>query len=173
MDFLKLGEGIREWLLAQQWLSLAHDWLAKAPAWQILGALSAPIVILLVALVLLVLALGSRAKDGSSETRDTLAPAESKVEQANAEKAAVSPSSISSTEPNAVVAKITPEPGPSIPGPEVESTASATEPSPVVAEVIMEPVPATAHEADAAVGSTEHAAAFAESEKEPSPSTSA
>ena len=143
MDFFENGQVIREWLLAQPWLGFAHDWVAGAPAWQILGALTAPILILLLGFVLLLMRLGSKASKRSSETVEDLPASDPKTEQTHDAVGAQSPTSIASSDSSVSAAEMVTKSHPSTPAPEVQPTASSTEQSSVSPEPAVEPGPST------------------------------
>jgi len=141
MDFFENGQVVREWLLAQPWLSFAHDWVAGAPAWQIFGALTAPIVILLLAFVFLLMRLGSRARNGSSETVEVLKPSDPVIERTHDAVGVQSPTNSTSPDSSTVAAEMLTESHPSTPASEVQPTASSTEQSSVATEPTVEPSP--------------------------------
>jgi hypothetical protein len=174
MDFFEIGDVIRRWLVAQPWLSFAHDWAAAAPAWQIFGALTAPIVILLLAFVLLLMRSGSRGSNGSSETVEVLKQSDPAIEQTNDPVGVQSPITSNSPESSTVAAEILSEPSPSTPASELDPTVSSTEQNAVASESTAEPTPSTsASEVDQTVSSTEQNTVSSESTAEPTPSTSA
>ena len=143
MDFFENGEVIRGWLLTQPWLSFAHDWVAVAPAWQIFGALTAPIVIILLAFVLVVLRFGSRAKNGSSETVEVLKPSDPTIEKKNDPASVQSPTTGTSTESSTVAAEMLTGSRPSTPASAVDPTVTSTEQATIVAEATTESSPPT------------------------------
>ena len=143
MDFFEIGEVIRGWLLAQPWLSFAHDWAAGAPAWQIFGALTAPIVILLLAIVLLLMRSGSRASNGSSETVEVLKQSDPAIEQTNDPVGVPSPITSNSPESSTAAAEMLSEPTPSTSASEVDQTVSSTEQNTVDSEASAESSPST------------------------------
>jgi len=174
MDFFEIGEVIRRWLVAQPWLSFAHDWAAAAPAWQIFGALTAPIVILLLAFVLLLMRSGSRGSNGSSETVEVLKQSDPAIEQTNDPVGVQSPITSNSPESSTIAAEILSEPTPSTSASEVDQTVSSTEQNTVASEAMAEPTPSTpASEVDQTVGSTEQDTVASEATAEPTPSTPA
>jgi len=143
MDFFENGQVIREWVLAQPWLSFAHDWVAGAPAWQIFGALTAPIVILLLAFALLLMRLGSRARNGSSETVEVLKPSDPAIEQINDAVGVQSPTTGTSPEFSTIAAEMLTESPPSTPASDVDPTVTSTEQATIVAEATTESSPST------------------------------
>jgi hypothetical protein len=143
MDFFENVEAIRGWLLAQPWLGFARDWVAEAPAWQIFGALSAPIVIILLAFVLVVLRFDSRAKNGSSEPVEVLKPSDPTIEEKNDPAGVQSPTTETSLESNTVAAEMLTESRPSTPASDVDPTVTSTEQTTIAAEAMTESSPST------------------------------
>ena len=141
MDFFENGQVIREWLLAQPWLSFAHDWVAGAPAWQIFGALTAPIVIILLAFVLVLLRVGSGARHGSSETLEVVKPSEPTIGEKNDPAGVQSPTTETSPESSTVAAEMLTEARTSTPAPELDQTVTSTEQNAVATEATADPSP--------------------------------
>ena len=143
MDFIENVEAIRGWLLAQPWLSFARDWVAEAPAWQIFGALTAPIVIILLAFVLVLLRIGSGARNGSSETVEVVKPSEPTIEEKNDPAGVQSPTTGMSPESSTVAAEMLTESRTSTPAPELDPTVTSTEQAAVATEATADPSPST------------------------------
>jgi hypothetical protein len=141
MYLSEIAEVIRGWLLAQPWLNFARDWVAGAPAWQILGALSAPIVVLLLAFVLLLMRLGSRAGNGSSGTAEVLNPTAPTVEHSNDPVGAQSPITSASLASGTVAAEMLTQTHPSTPASGVDPTVTSTEPNTAAPEATAESIP--------------------------------
>jgi hypothetical protein len=143
MDFFENVEAIRGWLLAQPWLGFARDWVAEAPAWQIFGALSAPIVIILLAFVLVLLRVGSGARNGSSETVEEVKPSEPTIEEKKDPAGVESSTTGTSPESSTVAAEMLTESRTSTPAPELDATVTSTEQAAVATEATADPSPST------------------------------
>ena len=143
MDFFENVEAIRGWLLAQPWLGFARDWVAEAPAWQIFGALTAPIVILLFAFVLVLLRVGSGARNGSSETLEVVKPSEPIIGGKNDPAGVQSPTTGTAPESSTVAAEMLTESRISTPAPELDPTVTSTEQNAVATEATADPSPST------------------------------
>ena len=143
MDFFENVEAIRGWLLAQPWLGFARDWVAEAPAWQIIGALSAPIVIILLAFVLVLLRVGSGARHGSSETLEVVKPSEPTIGEKNDPAGVQSPTTETSPESRTAAAEMLRESRTSTPAPELDPTVTSTEQNAVATEATADPSPST------------------------------
>ena len=143
MNFFESVEAIRGWLLAQPWLSFARGWVAEAPAWQIFGALTAPIVIVLLAFVLVLLRIGSGARNGSSETVEVVKPSEPTIEEKNDRAGVQSPTTGMSPESSTVAAEMLTESRPSTPASDADPTVTSTEQTTIAAEATTESSPST------------------------------
>ena len=143
MDFFENVEAIRGWLLAQPWLGFARDWVAEAPAWQIFGALTAPIVIILLAFVLVLLRIGSGARNGSSETVEVVKPSEPTIGEKNDPAGVQSPTTETSPESRTAAAEMLRESRTSTPAPDLDPTVTSTEQNAVATEATADPSPST------------------------------